>query len=72
MARLQPRKIAGSMDYMPLQIFRRHTGKRDKGYRATDREHKDCRCKISVEGKLGDEFIRSSTGDPVAEPGPGG
>lgn len=47
---------------MPLQIFRRHTGKCEKEYRPTDREHKDCRCKISVEGKLGDEFIRSSAG----------
>lgn len=47
---------------MPLTIFRRHTGKCDKGYLPADRAHKDCRCKISVEGKLGDQFIRKSAG----------
>jgi hypothetical protein len=47
---------------MPLQAFRVHTGKCEKGYKRADREHQDCRCKISVEGKLGNRLIRSSTG----------
>lgn len=47
---------------MPLRIFRRPTGKCDQGYAANDREHKDCRCKISVEGQLRDKVIRSSAG----------
>lgn len=47
---------------MGLTIFRRHTGKCDKGYHPTDRINNDCRCRVSVEGKLGDEFIRKATG----------
>ena len=47
---------------MALTLFRRHTKKCTQQYTMYDRAGKDCRCIIQVEGSVGDQFIRESTG----------
>src|SRR5690348_15085900 len=51
----------GGKCLMALSLFRLHTGSCNQQYERGNREGRDCRCVIHVEGGLNGEFIRAST-----------